>query len=265
MERVAQLAPLEDACTIVLLRDGAAGLETLLLERPLNSRSFGGAWVFPGGKVDPGDRINGTGIPLDDLAAAKLAGLRELAEETGQELGQDDLVWLAQWTPMQAIPRRFRTWFMLARAATDTVVLNPREHERYEWLAPAEALARHSNGGMMLIPPTWVTLHDLRTIASVDEALAAAKNSKPVSYNTHLLMPDAGSRHGDSGTDAGGRLGNDSLPDPRGIRPAGVLWAGDEHYPGVDGTNPAPGARHRLTTVSLPWIFERTSNNHEGV
>lgn len=254
MERVAQLAPLEDACTIVLLRDGAAGLETLLLERPRNSRSFGGAWVFPGGKVDPGDRINGSGIPLDDLAAAQMAGLRELAEETGQELGQDDLVWLAQWTPMQAIPRRFRTWFMLARAVADTVVLNPGEHERYEWLAPAEALARHANGAMLLIPPTWVTLHELRTITSVDEALTAARNSKPVSYNTHLLMPDAG-----------GRLGNDSLPDLRGSRPAGVLWAGDEDYPGDDGTNPTPGARHRLTTVSLPWIFERTSNNNEGV
>ena len=40
-----------DAATVVLLRDGAGGLETLLLRR--NSRiAFGGMWVFPGGRVD---------------------------------------------------------------------------------------------------------------------------------------------------------------------------------------------------------------------
>ena len=49
MEKETLLAPLEDACTVVLLRDGDAGLETLMLERPRTSRSFAGAWVFPGG------------------------------------------------------------------------------------------------------------------------------------------------------------------------------------------------------------------------
>lgn len=273
MDTVAQLAPLEDACTIVLLRDGAAGLETLMLERPHNSRAFGGAWVFPGGKVDPEDRLNGTGRPLDDLAAAQVAGLRELAEETGQELGPAQLVWLAQWTPMHAIPRRFRTWFMLAPAASEKVVLNPEEHERYEWLAPAAALARHAEGKISLVPPTWVTLHNLAAMGSTAQALADARNHTPFAYNTHLLMPDAGSRPGATGTDSvgaasdaawagkNGTTGNTgpvlatAVPNMRGVRPAGVSWDGDEDYPG-----PAahPGGRHRLTMTSLPWIFEHT-------
>ena len=245
MDSNAHLAPLEDACTIVLLRDAGAGLETLMLERPHTSRSFGGAWVFPGGKVDPADRVDGTGRPLDALAAAQVAGLRELAEETGQELVREELVWLAQWTPMQAIPRRFRTWFMLAAAGSDHVVLNPGEHDQYAWLTPAAALSRHADGKMSLVPPTWVTLHNLATMESTAQALADARSNTPFAYNTHLLMPDAGSVPGAT-----------ALPDILGVRPAGVLWEGDEAYPGPAAR---PGARHRLSMASLPWVFERTA------
>ena len=45
-----------DAATLVLLRDGDAGLEVFCVERHRNSRFMGGALVFPGGKVDEGDR-----------------------------------------------------------------------------------------------------------------------------------------------------------------------------------------------------------------
>ena len=46
----------KDAATLVLLRDGAAGLEVFCVERHRNSRFMGGALVFPGGKVDEADR-----------------------------------------------------------------------------------------------------------------------------------------------------------------------------------------------------------------
>lgn len=48
--------PTIDASTILLLRDGDAGGEVLLLERHLDSDFAGGALVFPGGKVDDADR-----------------------------------------------------------------------------------------------------------------------------------------------------------------------------------------------------------------
>jgi 8-oxo-dGTP pyrophosphatase MutT (NUDIX family) len=59
--------PTSDASTILLLRDGpdsadgadGGGLEVLLLERHLDSDFAGGALVFPGGKVDEGDRSLG--------------------------------------------------------------------------------------------------------------------------------------------------------------------------------------------------------------
>lgn len=48
--------PLRDAATVLLLRDGAGGLEVFMLRRNLRSDFVGGAHVFPGGAVDPADR-----------------------------------------------------------------------------------------------------------------------------------------------------------------------------------------------------------------
>lgn len=237
MNTQVELSPLEDACTVVLLRDGNHGLEVLMLERPGNSSSFGGAWVFPGGKVDPEDRTDSAGNPLDDLAAAQVAGLREVEEETGQQLRLDQLVRFAQWTPMQAIPRRFRTWFMIARASKDPIVLNAAEHDRYEWLRPADALARHADGQLKLVPPTWVTLHQLAGMDNTAQALEAARTTEPFAYRTHLLQPDPTAE------------------------PVGLVWSGDEAYPQAQAPDSGAvrsGARHRLTQTGLPWIYERT-------
>ena len=48
--------PLRDAATVLLLRDGPQGLEVFMLRRNLDSDFVGGAYVFPGGAVDPDDR-----------------------------------------------------------------------------------------------------------------------------------------------------------------------------------------------------------------
>ena len=65
----ADKAPLA-AATVVVLRRGEAGFETLMLRK--NSKiAFGGMWVFPGGRVDPEDA---KGLaPDDDLAIARVA------------------------------------------------------------------------------------------------------------------------------------------------------------------------------------------------
>ena len=47
--------PVRDAATVMLLRDGDAGLEVCMLQRNLQSDFVGGAYVFPGGGVDPED------------------------------------------------------------------------------------------------------------------------------------------------------------------------------------------------------------------
>lgn len=78
------------AATVLLLRDGEDGAEVLLMRRHRSSGFVPGAWVFPGGRVDPADsgpalyeRIRGLPArPVPD-AMYWTAGLRELFEETG--------------------------------------------------------------------------------------------------------------------------------------------------------------------------------------
>ncbi len=88
------------AATVVLLRPGAAGLETLLTRRPTTMAFAADAHVFPGGRVDAADAdpslaarsvvspadaavaLGGDQAPADALAAY-VAAIRELFEEAG--------------------------------------------------------------------------------------------------------------------------------------------------------------------------------------
>lgn len=47
--------PVRDAATVMLVRDAGPGFEIAMLRRNLQSDFVGGAYVFPGGGVDPGD------------------------------------------------------------------------------------------------------------------------------------------------------------------------------------------------------------------
>jgi 8-oxo-dGTP pyrophosphatase MutT (NUDIX family) len=89
------------AATILLLRDGPAGLETFMVVRHHQIDFASGALVFPGGKVDGGDfevvdlcdGVDGA----DDTEVAMMAGaIREAFEECGvllaREAGSDELV-----------------------------------------------------------------------------------------------------------------------------------------------------------------------------
>lgn len=89
------------AASLVLLRDGAGGLEVLMGRRPLAARFMPGVYVFPGGAVEDGDFLFRTSRPLADHVTARLTrkaepalahalawtALRETWEETGLMLG----------------------------------------------------------------------------------------------------------------------------------------------------------------------------------
>ncbi len=83
------------ASTIVLARETSdAAFEVLLLKRPSASRFAAGAYVFPGGTIDPGDAEPRLSACLPNIGpeaepAAVFAALRELFEETGLLLTDD--------------------------------------------------------------------------------------------------------------------------------------------------------------------------------
>jgi 8-oxo-dGTP pyrophosphatase MutT (NUDIX family) len=101
LERVAEppdeVATPLPAATAVLLRDSAAGPEVLLLRRHRASGFMPGAYVYPGGRVDPADadpgllaRIEGE-LPAEPPAAYWMAAVREVFEETGVLLSAEPL------------------------------------------------------------------------------------------------------------------------------------------------------------------------------
>ena len=94
-------SPARDAASVLMLRDGAQGLEIFMLQRHSNSAVLGGAYVFPGGKLDAADAELDPARHLDQtpdtlhrqLAEPELepsrasglyvAALREAFEESG--------------------------------------------------------------------------------------------------------------------------------------------------------------------------------------
>lgn len=76
------------AATLLLLRDGGAGLEVLMTARHEEAGFAAGALVFPGGKVDPIDAALVRYCPalprLDEAALVlRIAAIRETFEECG--------------------------------------------------------------------------------------------------------------------------------------------------------------------------------------
>lgn len=218
------------AATVVLLRDAPAGLQVLLLERPRHRGSFAGAWVFPGGVVDPSDAAEPTENDDAEVAAARRAGVRETAEETGLVLAPEELVRLSCWVPPPEAPRRWKTEFFVAAAPAGNIRLSPEEHVDAVWLSPAEALRRSTEGTMDLVPPTWVTLHGLLDRKNVAEALAGAAAAVPETYVTRQLP---------------------------GQVPPVMVWQGDAEYPGADAAA-EPFRRHRLVRDGTAWTYQRT-------
>ncbi len=216
------------AATVILLRDGEAGLETLMLRR--NSKiAFGGMSVFPGGRLDPADW---EGIAAEDeLGAARRAAVREAFEECGLRIEPDSVLPYAHWTPPMVHMRRFVTWFFVARACEGEVEIDHGEIHESTWMRPEEALRRRDEGIIELAPPTLVTLTDLSAHSDVESALAAFAARPPERFQT-VIAPGA-----------------DGMV---------ALWHGDAGY--ATGDASVPGPRHRLEMPkSRPWRYERTA------
>src|SRR5690606_3570256 len=76
------------AATVIVMREGAGAPELLMVERAAAMSFAGGALVFPGGRVDPGDHALAATMDGDpDDMAARIAGVRETLEEAGVAVG----------------------------------------------------------------------------------------------------------------------------------------------------------------------------------
>ena len=220
-------AELVPAATVVLLRDGVDGMETLMLRK--NSKiAFAGMWVFPGGKIDAED-----GAGSEDMThRARIAAAREAMEEAALEIDPTSMCWFSHWTPPALGNRRFETWFFAARAPAGEVSIDDGEITESQWITPQQALAQHRQGEIELVPPTYVSLHYLALHTSADAALAALDAQPPRYYATHI-----------------GASGDDLV----------AMWAGDAGYD--SGEADTPGPRHRLRMGSAGFEFDDSGVN----
>ena len=215
--------PLIPAATVVVVRDGAEGIETLMMRRNSKLSFAEGMWVFPGGRIDPDDGLQDG----DEETAARNAAVREAKEEGDLDIDLASLVHYSHWLPPVQAPKRFSTWFFLAPAPDGEVTVDQGEITEHAWWSPAEALERAGDKRIEILPPTWMTLHDLAAFATVDAAVAAVAQRDLRTYATRISKTPDG--------------------------PA-ATWEGDAGYESGDGF--ADGPRHRLVMNEGPWRLE---------
>lgn len=223
------------AASVILVRDSAAGasagVEVLMLRRTAKASFAADAWVFPGGRIDPGDGAD----PLS-MEAAREGAARETMEEAGIVVAPQALIPYAQWCPPPESPRRFLTWLFVAAApANGEVTVDGGEITEHEWVRPADAIVARDEGRITLLPPTWVTLWDLTRRNDVDAVLSQAESDIPAYFETHI-----------------GFLPREDDP---AVTDVVALWEGDAGYEARDAA--VPGARHRLRMGAAQWRYER--------
>jgi 8-oxo-dGTP pyrophosphatase MutT (NUDIX family) len=203
------------AATVVIFRNCPEGgpPELLMVQRAKEMRFAGGAAVFPGGRIDQADRVLAAALAAEsdlDVAAARIAGIRETLEETGLaialtapvsageaaearallidqgelapvldrfgwRLDLDRLVPFARWCPM--IEGAFDTRFFLVDLGTGAVdvAVDATENTHLFWASAAETLRRADAGQVQVIFPTRRNLDRLALFANFAEARAQAE------------------------------------------------------------------------------------------
>ncbi|MEA2360645.1 MAG: hypothetical protein QOI62_3905 [Solirubrobacteraceae bacterium] len=172
------------SASVILLRDGAGGLELLLVRRNPAQRFMGGYWVFPGGAVDAGEG-EGDG-------AHRAAGVRELAEEAGiGGIDAGELVKYSRWITPEQIAIRFDTHFFLARAPDGArAAADGVECVDERWSSPAAALEAHAAGDLPLVFPTLRHLQELAAFTTVAELIAHAQARDIEPVQPRVVMRD---------------------------------------------------------------------------
>jgi len=215
------------SATAVLFRGSGEGAEVLLVQRSGRLDFHGGAWVFPGGRVDEAEHIAASG---DALAAARAACVREVREETGLVISARELVPISRWTTPVQSPKRFVTWFFFGPAGDSTdVEVDGIEIVAGRWLRPAEAIEEHRAGRLDIPPPTFVTLLTLSRAPSLHAHHRGCGERTPDIFEPKVVLGEHGFFS---------------------------LYAGDVGFDDCDLAR--PGARHRLCSTANGWVYERS-------
>jgi 8-oxo-dGTP pyrophosphatase MutT (NUDIX family) len=167
---------------VILLRGGDEALEVLLAQRNPQARFMGGAWVFPGGAVNPQDG--------DGEAGLRAAAVRELREESGIELVEPAaLLAFSRWITPAEVKIRFDTWFFLGVAPDGArPKVDGQEMVDARWFTPAGALQAAAQAEILLVFPTIKHLEQLSGFASSSAVIEHARTRRVLPVQPRVLM-----------------------------------------------------------------------------
>ena len=209
------------AASLLVVRDGPAGIEVIMGRRP-SAAVFGGLWVFPGGKVDQGDRLAGYEAWDEGDLVWRLAALRETLEEVGVAFTEpaelepiadhlhgsvvhdaiaavggrfavEKLRLVSNWVTPDGVPARFDTRFYLVVAEGDVDPRPRHEFEESRWLSAAEALAGAEDGSIPMILPTRAHLEFLTGFPGVDDVVRSLEAMTSVPRIEPTMVVEDGS------------------------------------------------------------------------
>ncbi len=188
------------AATLLMVRDGAEGLEVFMVVRHRQIDFASGALVFPGGRIEPGDESLGGGEFSARERALRVGAIRETFEECGVllarasggggwldagrvaeigrqakgisfgelvareeiELGLNALTPFAHWITPAWMPKRFDTAFYIAEAPMGQIALHDGSKSVDSvWISPRRAIEQAALGVYTLVPATRLNLQML--------------------------------------------------------------------------------------------------------
>jgi 8-oxo-dGTP pyrophosphatase MutT (NUDIX family) len=201
--------PPRDAATVILVRDAlAGGIELFFVKRRANVRFMGGAYVFPGGKLDPEDASDSICVDLDERScrerlceehnpharALHVAAARECLEEAGVLLAHEPQ---RSWDELNAMRRAIdveQRPFAEVLAARGVTLALSRLVPFSRWVTPAGETRRFDARFFLALASRDTSAsHDTReTVASSwlspQDALARAERREivlvPPTYRT---------------------------------------------------------------------------------
>jgi len=226
---MSNVQPAIPAATLVIFRDVENGPpEILMVERAKHMVFAGGAWVFPGGRIDPGDYDIASKLWPQEDGASRVAAIRETIEEAGLPVGLDPLPTsealatlrtklhegadfsealieagtvlaphlltpFARWLPAHANMRIFDTRFFLAclPVGAPCASVDETENVRLRWTTAQALLDDADAGRATIIFPTRRNLERLALYADFDAAVTDAQK-----YPVRTITPYMEERDG---------------------------------------------------------------------
>ncbi len=140
------------------------------------------------------DDVSGADWEADRVALeSRSVSLTELLTRRGLVLRTDLLAPWAAWTTPVFEPKRYATWFFVARLPEGQVTRDvSSESSSVLWLGTGEAAAQVEAGELAMMPPTYLNCLEVASLGSEDEVLADAAGRTLTMFTPEVTDRDGG-------------------------------------------------------------------------